>query len=418
MQTPFPPPGYEEIPSKIPGITVFKKQEVLKEHKEVVAFKCPNCGADKAYSAENGGLTCTHCNYFEAPIQSEVSGKQSEEFEFTVETLERAAQGWGTERKEMVCNNCGGHTVLAPESMAQSCPFCHSNNVIQQKAPQDVLRPRFLIPLKVTEAMVKADVDVWLGDSSLLPDDLKQLVNELKFVPMFIPFWTFDAHADAAWEAEVGRTVTTDEGTETHWSWESGRVNHFFDDLLAIGSKQLDERLLKHVKWFNLEELVPYQPSYLAGMHAQAYEIPLQSAWQQARNGMRKIMRDRCYKEPSGRQIRNFCMNLDFHDESWRYILVPYWLGTYTYEGKSYQVIINGQNRKIVGKRPANWKKVHRRALTFILPGLLISLVSLLPIFNHPDVLKIGTIVGIGAFIIGGIAAAFTYQKASKLERP
>jgi len=149
MSQPFPPPNFIRTESAVEGIEIYKPAPPKKEeHREVVNFTCPQCGAATAYSAADGGLTCTHCGYYEPP-QKSVVGKRAERFEFTVETLQRAAHGWGTTRKELQCQSCAAYTSVPPDSLTHTCPFCGSSNVIQRQAPQDVLRPRFLIPFKI-----------------------------------------------------------------------------------------------------------------------------------------------------------------------------------------------------------------------------------------------------------------------------
>ena len=137
----FPPPGYVKTNSAVEGIVVYRPAPAGgTPQPEVVDFACPQCGAATAYSAADGGLTCTHCDYYEAPKKAAV-GRRAEQFEFTVETLERAAQGWGVARKEICCQNCGATASLPPDSLAFTCAFCGSNKVVQRQAPQDVLRP-------------------------------------------------------------------------------------------------------------------------------------------------------------------------------------------------------------------------------------------------------------------------------------
>ena len=88
----FPPQDYVVTKSAIDGIQVFMPRPPDEKQDEVVAFTCPQCTASTAYSAENGGLTCTYCSYYEPPEQ-EVVGKGAEEFEFTVATMERSTSG-------------------------------------------------------------------------------------------------------------------------------------------------------------------------------------------------------------------------------------------------------------------------------------------------------------------------------------
>jgi ribosomal protein L37AE/L43A len=147
MSTQFPPSDFVQTQSAVPGILVYQPRPPEETHQEVVDFTCPQCAASKAYSAENGALTCTFCGYFEEP-EKEIVGRGAEEFEFTVETVERASHGWGTERKELVCNSCAAHTTLSTDMLSHTCPFCASNQVMQVKAPQDVLRPAVYDPVQ------------------------------------------------------------------------------------------------------------------------------------------------------------------------------------------------------------------------------------------------------------------------------
>ena len=413
MNSPFPPEGYESTPSNVPGIHIYKPKADEDGHQEVVAFSCPNCGASSAFCADNGALTCTHCKYYEEAEDPIFSGKGSEELEFTLETVQRASQGWGLDRKELVCENCGGHTVVAPENLSHTCPFCHSHKVIQQQAPQDALRPRFLIPIKVHTDLVKSNIEAWMGRHWLLPSDLHRLAHATDFVPMYIPYWTFDARGKARWKAEVGKWESRGEKSELVWRWESGWAETYFDDLLVSGSSHLEEKLLEKIQRFDLRELTPYNPSFLAGVHAQAYEVSLDEAWMSARSIMRESLRGDCLEKPSGSEIRNFHMGLQFSEESWRYILLPFLVGSYEYNGKSYQVLINGQNKRMAGRRPVDWRKLGKISLLSMLPGLLL----LLGILAFPQFQEELTIGGIGALVLSAIVFLFLLTSAFKLQR-
>ena len=95
-----------------------------------------------AYSIIDGGLKCTHCGYYEAP-KSETVGKGAQQFEFTIETMERAIYGWGEARKALECQNCGAEITLPVQAMTATCPFCASSKVVHRPASQDILRPKF-----------------------------------------------------------------------------------------------------------------------------------------------------------------------------------------------------------------------------------------------------------------------------------
>jgi uncharacterized membrane protein (GlpM family) len=401
--------------------------------REVVDFRCPHCDGATAFSTDNGGLTCSFCGYHEAP-QVEIVGKGAQEFEFTVETVERATNGWGQERKELVCNSCAAHTTLSTEMLSHTCPFCGSNAVVQSRAPQDVLRPRFLVPFVTTTENCRQITAEFLQNSWLLPNDLQNLARSTEYTPIYIPFWTFDARSQASWRAEVYNTdarrrhhsapnwkwersflLKLGDREGSQWDWESGAVSLFTDDMLVSGSSQISLTLLKQLRGYRLGDLVPYEPTFLAGLSAQAYDVDLETAWASARRSMRAKTKEACLEQASARTTRNFSMNLDFSDESWRYILLPLYLATYRYGDKVFQVLINGQTGTIAGQRPVDWRKVAQVLGLWFLPGLLLAIVAAVLLANEIDLGGAVMLAAGFALLAWIIFAITTVSKAGKM---
>ncbi len=375
----FPPQDYILTKSTIEGIAVFMPRPPDERQEEVVAFVCPQCAATTAYSAENGGLTCTFCSYYEPPTQ-EVVGKEAEEFEFTVDTMHRVAHGWGVERTELVCNGCSAHTTFSTDMLTHTCPFCGSNQVVQMKAAQDVLRPRFLVPFTVTQDECRQKTAVWLQNSWMIPRGLQKMARVVEYTPIYIPFWTFDALTESTWRAEVAHTKSTKskgrgsraESVEK-WVWENGRKQIEVDDLLVAGTNKISIHLIKKMRNYDLNKLVAYDATYLAGIQAQAYDIDLEESWEMARNRMRQRMKEACKKEATNSKMRNFSMNMDFSEEGWRYLLLPIYLTTYKYDHKTWQVMVHGQNGIIAGQRPVDWQRVGLVMLALLMPALILG---------------------------------------------
>ncbi|MBN1148491.1 MAG: hypothetical protein JXA78_14630 [Anaerolineales bacterium] len=419
----LPPAGYIPTYSKVEGIDVFMPAPPETDpHKEIVEFKCPQCGATTAYSASDGGLTCSHCGYYEAPHKAAV-GKRATEFEFTIETMQRSAQGWGEGRKEMSCQNCGAQISIPLDHLTHTCAFCGSNKVIQRQAPQDILRPRFVIPFKIEPGACQGIVKGWLTSSWMTPSGLRDISNLANFTGIYLPYWTFDAVTTADWKAEVGRQETRRyfENGEwkarpvTVWRWESGRVRLEIDDLVVPGAARLSAVLMERIKDFDLRDLAPYEPKYLAGLQAQSFDIPLEKAWNQGRGQMREQTRLACLGQASTSQVRNFSMNLDFADESWRYILAPIYLAAYTYDRQPFQVMINGQTGEISGQRPVDWTKVWLVIALLLSPGLLLGLVGLITIPLGGIGIGIGGL-GFILLIIGMVIGFILWRQADALD--
>jgi len=187
------------------------------------------------------------------------------------------------------------------------------------------------------------------------------------------------------------------------------------DDLLISGSNKLSLTLLGQMRGYRLGDLVPYDPAFLAGLHAQAYEVDLETAWEQARKLMRARTKDACQKQASAQRMRNFSMNLDFSDESWRYILLPLYLATYRYGDKVFQVMINGQTGLIAGQRPVDWKKVGWTLAGAFLPVLLLALTAVILLANAYDIGGLfGLLAGVG-LIVWLVFVIDTLRKAGKM---
>ena len=410
MTDPFPPPNFVRTQSAVGGIEIWMPAPEDVEHREVVSFRCPQCAGQTAYSVARGGLTCSSCGYYEPPPQHLV-GKGAEEFEFKVETLSRAARGWGEARKELECELCGGYASVPLDSLTHTCPFCGSLRVIQRQAPQDVLRPRSLIPFALDPAICQARVAAWLGSTWMVPASLRGLAATTNFTAIYIPFWTFDARIEADWRAEVEHTETSGRHTRKVWRWESGQVRHIFDDLLTGGSKRVSLLLLGQISNYDPGQLVQYDPKYLAGILAQSYDIQLEDAWGMARTLMREVVRAECRKCPSTDRVRNFSMQLDYADETWRYILAPLYIATYQHGRKTYQVLVNGQTGAVAGQRPVDWRKVGLVLAVLVLPGLIVSVLTWTWLLDSevPNTSPSGLLFAIAILALFGLAIGVSF---------
>ena len=400
----FPPDGYIPAESGRDGITIFiPAPEHTVPHETIVEFSCPRCSAGSAFSAESGVLECQFCGYQQVPEGAKV-GRSADEQEFRVTTLAAANQGWGTsERIDVVCQNCGTQESVSADMLTHNCAFCGSSRVVQTEDVDDVLRPSALIPVEVNQEQLENILNKWFTASWLLPQQLNNIVANVEPDRVFLPFWTFDARSSAEWRAEVGHTVTTGTGknrrTKTVWRWENGSVTLNFDDHLISGSKRISEQLKAELGNYKMQGLVSYDPDYLAGSIAQAYDIELEQAWRLGRNAFREITRKACRNQASSSKIRNFSMSLDFYDESWRYILIPVLMASYQFDNQTYRIVINGQTGKIFGQRPVDWKKVRNSSLMSGVPAVIAFIVAaILGLAGIDDAAG-------AAFLVGGFLA-------------
>ena len=418
------PANYEQVTSTIEGISVWQPRTEEAKVEAPATYTCPNCGASTRYNVAAGGVACEYCGYT-APVKAEKVGRQAESFEFTLDTLNKAEQGWGIERKTLHCDNCGGELAVTEEMLSTTCPFCASNKVNLRTSPASTLRPRYLIPFKVQVEAVRARAKEWLGKGWFHPSQLASSTAIDRFSGIYLPFWTFGATINARWKAEVGYEHTEsyyDSGSKSmrtrtviRWRWENGQVGLKVTDLLISGSSHLSHIILERLEPFNLNDLVAYSPDYLAGWQAHAYDINLPKAWEVGKDTMRERAKKACYDNIPSPHVRNFSMSADFSDESWRYLLLPVYLAAYRFEEKAYQVMVNGQSGVVAGQKPVAWWKIWLAVAALVVPGLILGLIGL-ALLPAGGIGVIPLVLGFILVVIGIVLGFIFYRQGVESE--
>jgi uncharacterized membrane protein (Fun14 family) len=80
-----------------------------------------------------------------------------------------------------------------------------------------------------------------------------------------------------------------------------------------------------------------------------------------------------CASQIRGDTYRNLVIHPTYSGRTFKHILVPIWMLTYTYGAKVFQVIANGVTGRIAGQYPKSFWKV-----LFLVVGILILVLILL----------------------------------------
>jgi hypothetical protein len=416
-----PPAGFIPVPSQIDGIELYAPAPKEKPD-ETRTFKCRYCGGSIAYSATQRQLTCPYCGHAQDLAAEEV-GQAADEFEFTLETMQRARFGWGEARRELACEACGAVVAVAPDALTDTCAFCGSHRVLARDAAGDVLRPTSLVPFAVDRERMQAQVAEWLGRGWMHPPELRSVHALRELAGVYLPFWTFDAHIQANWKAEVGteRTHRYRSGGEwktrtvIDWHWRSGQVHLPINDHLVAGTERVSRAILRKVAPFDLKGLVEYDPGYLAGWQAKGYDVQLQPAWETAKGEMRERAKRACYTDTGSHHVRNFQMAADFADERWRYVLLPVYLASYRFDERTFQVMVNGQTGQVAGQKPVAWLRVWLAIAALLSPGACLGLAGLLTL-PLGGLGAAGLVAGFVLLVAGLIGAIVLFRKARESE--
>jgi hypothetical protein len=330
---------------------------------------CPSCGGEAVWNPAKQKLVCPFCGT-ESPAKLEPGGGIVEhDLVSALRGIGDDARGWQAEKRLVKCQSCNAISVLDPKRQAQNCEFCGSAQLVPYEETKAAFRPESVLPFKLSEASARDAIRAWYGRLWLAPSALKRKAMTDTVRGVYLPYWTFDAHVDSEWTAEAGHyyytTETYSEGGQTrtrqvqHIRWEpaAGRLQHFFDDDLVCASVGVHPELLRGIEPFPTQDLRPYDAGYVAGWVVERYQIDLVAAAQRARDAMDAKVQALCAQQIPGDTFRNLVVRSDYSGQTFKHILAPVWLLTYTFGARAFQCALNGVTGAVRGEYPKSpWK--------------------------------------------------------------
>lgn len=331
--------------------------------------KCPNCGAAMQFDPITGGLSCEFCGYKEE-IKREVNEageeKKAEEIDLFSET-NTEGYDWGTKNKVVICKSCGAESIYDELQIADVCPYCGSNQVMQASEDVKTLAPGGVVPFKIDDKQAGSLFTKWIKGKFFCPKKAKDSARPEAFKGVYLPYWTYDADTKSTYTARYGidREVKDKDGKsekKTDWYMTGGIYNRFFDDVLVFGSKRYEKDLMSRIEPFDTAANVAYQPKYLEGFTAERYSIGLKDGWTTAsekiENQIENGIRDEVRKKHKADHVDNVKVNTKFDKTTYKYLLLPVWMSAFTYKDKIYRFLVNGQSGKVGGKTPVSALRV------------------------------------------------------------
>lgn len=384
---------------------------------------CPECGGDLQWNAAKQALACPYCGTI-VPLSEAAEGvgdgsvgvveqdlldalarmqaqdaqppplppadaKQSGVLGMlqSMASTPQEQRGYGAQPREVQCQSCHAISVFVDGKVADRCEFCGSPSIIAHESLGDAITPQSLLPFRISDGQVRDAIRKWYGNRWFAPSRLKTAALTDTLKGMYLPYWTFDANVAARWTAEAGyhyyvtvnyrdsqgKTQTRQE-QRTRWEPASGSLQHFFDDELVPGTVGVHPELLQKIGNFpTTSDLKPYSPEFVRGWTVERYQVDLRQAAQQGEAQMQSQTRALCAEQVPGDTHRNLQVQADYRNRTFKHILVPVWLVSYTYGSRSFQVLGNGYTGEIAGERPYSAWKIFFAVLAGVI-GLLVLL--------------------------------------------
>ena len=172
----------------------------VEQTEEVTDKKCPSCGATVEYDPGTRGMLCKFCGYRKT-LPAPEEGESVSEIDFSqAETTE--SFNWGTEKKVVICKNCGGEEIYDTLQTAAVCSFCGSTNVMPA-AGERSMAPGGVCPFIVPVDKAGGLFSKWLSKKIFTPKQAKLQARPESFKGVYLPYWTFDTMTSSAFRGRA-----------------------------------------------------------------------------------------------------------------------------------------------------------------------------------------------------------------------
>lgn len=341
-------------------------------------YKCPCCGGAIAFDSASQKMKCPFCDTeFEmetlASYDNELKNEQADDMNWETAAGTEWQNGEADGLRTYVCKSCGGEIVGDENTAATSCPFC-DNPVVMTGQFSGALKPDFVIPFKLDKKAAKEALNRHYSGKWFLPKVFKDQnhIDEVKGV--YVPFWLFDAEADANIRYKATRVKTWSDSrynyTETSFFAVHRGGSIGFEHVPVDGSSKIADDLMESVEPFNFSDAVDFQTAYLAGYLADKYDVDAGQSIDRANERIRHSTEEAFASTVKGfTTVTPESTSIRLQNGSAKYALFPVWLLNTTWNGQKYTFAMNGQTGKLVGDLPLD-KSAYRKWL-FGLTGII-----------------------------------------------
>lgn len=350
-------------------------------------FSCEKCGAKLEYAPGTTLLRCQYCSHENhIPEARDADGQVAVVQELALESgmALTAKEGDAVTVSDIECGACKAVFLPAPNVTATACPFCGTNLVLT-KHSSVLIKPGSVLPFGITREQATSGYRKWITSRWFAPNKLKsRAMLDTSLRGVYTPAWTYDANTVTHYSGQRGDAyyVTVGSGKNQRrerrirWTSVSGVVSNSFDDVLVLGSHTLPKEKAEALEPWDLDSLVPYEDSYLAGFTSESYTVDLRAGFEEAKQIMQRTIESTIRSDIGGDEQRISSMNTRYSDLTYKHILLPVWVSAYRFGDKLYQFLVNARTGEVQGQRPYSWIKITLAVLAGLIVVAIIVLVA------------------------------------------
>lgn len=351
---------------------------------QITDYKCPACTAPLRFVGQSGKLECDYCgaSYDAAEIEALYAGKEAAaEKAFAAEEEKRAESArvedsdgewdlsalsgdWGAEAEGMRayhCPSCGAELITDETTAATACPYCGNNTIIPGQF-DGALKPDYILPFRLDKEAAKQALKNHYRKKPFLPRAFSSANHLEEMKGIYVPFWLFDADAQADCHFHATRSHTRREGDYRVTTTEHFQVRRAgsmrFEHVPTDASTKMPDDYMDSIEPFDYQDLKPFSTAYLPGYLADKYDVSAETGTERANKRCRATAIEVMRRDVHGYEtVSAEGASVRLSGGKVHYALMPVWTLRTRWQGQDYLFMMNGQTGKMVGDLPVSYGK-------------------------------------------------------------
>ncbi len=338
---------------------------------------CPSCGNQLTYGGGKKELGCRKCGY-KRGLQKDSDQVIDKRLEKAVDFSKFQKGSMGEGALAFSCDDCNMILATYGTKSLTMCPACNGTSLSRGEVPGNTYVPRNILPflLRLHRATNILKRHLRKNRPWMNPPALFKAYKEDRLRPVYIPVYLVDAYVRASWKAKAGfRIPVNTKGNITEkevWEPATGYLEHLYENELFFSSSKINGKLFDAINDFSLRDLVDYSPRYLESFPAEITDKDGKEAIKAAENSINNDLVGKAIRRIRGEKSKELKILSEKDALTFRHVLLPVWVASFSYKGKKYQYLINGRTGKVAGEKPLSIIRIIALAGLILLTVVLI----------------------------------------------
>ena len=341
---------------------------------KVTNYQCPACTGPLHFDSATGKLVCDYCGsaYEVADIEAQYAAKQKKADSAAEADQKKAAQRkasapvWdemeAASLTSYTCTTCGAELVCDATTAATNCPYCGNPTVLGGKL-SGKLKPEYILPFKLDKNAAIAQLTHYYKGKAFLPKAFKSQNHIAELQGVYVPFWLYDAEADARGSYEGLTTESHREGDYNVTTTQHYDVRRegtaVFTRVPVDGSSKMPNAHMDAIEPFDYSELKPFSTAYLPGFLADRYDEDSDACAERARTRMLNSTAQALHETAHGySEVNTLHEDINLSKLKAHYALLPVWMLHTRWKDNDFLFAMNGQTGRLIGDLPVDKAKV------------------------------------------------------------